>query len=123
MQEQHVDAIEAQRLEAAFEAPSDRCVDVGRRHRAELTLRRDAHARRRPSAERRTDHRFGLTTAVEGRHVEQRDAAGDGGVHRRDRFVAIGRSPHLAETAAAERQAAHWPKLPNRCVCIREPPT
>src|SRR6185295_17685181 len=96
--------------EALIEAAHDVAFDLSSRRRAEPVLGRHADAGGQPAIESRADDALGLAVAVGGRHVEQRDAAVDGGAHRRNAFFARGRSPELANSATTKSERTHGPE-------------
>ena len=116
VQEAQIDAVEPQRLEAAFDRSADPVLGPFVDRVAEHHLGGDAHAGGQRAREGLGDDALGLAAPVRGREVEQVDARGDGRVHGGDGLVAVGRSPDLAEPAAAEAQDADGPERAERSV-------
>ncbi len=106
VQEAQVDAIELQRLEAAFERAADAVPRTFVDGIAEHDLGGDTDSGWEVAAEGLGHHEFGLAASVGRREVEQVDAGRDRGVHGGDRLASIGRPPHLAEPTAPEGQGA-----------------
>src|SRR5262249_35249176 len=88
--------------------------DLARGRGAEPMLGGYANAGRQATLEGGADHALRLAVAVGRRHVKERDAAIDRGTHRRDAFIARGRSPQLADPTAHKGERAPRPE-PAKC--------
>ena len=110
VQKEEVDALEPHAREALIEAAHNIAFDLSRGRCAEPVLCRHPDAGGQPTIEGRAHHALRLTVAVGRRHVEQRDATVNRGAHRRNAFIARGRSPELANPAAAKGERAHRPE-------------
>ena len=104
--DEHIDALEAEPLQALREARAEQLRHPGGRRGADATLGRDAHASREPPAERLADHALGLAVAVARRDVEQVDAELDRLARGGDGLLAGRRAPDLADPPAAEGERA-----------------
>ena len=112
VQEEEVDALQPEPVEARRQRLPQRPRRRPRGHVPEVVLRRDAYALRQPSPERLPHHAFRLAVAVAGRHVEEGDAAVHRCAHRLNGFLAGRRAPDAAGAAAPEREGADRPELP-----------
>ena len=106
VEEQQLDAVEAEPLQALLE----RLPDTGGAERAvgaTIDLRRQHEAGRQPArlGEGRADSSFTLTTAVAVRRVEERDRPGENAPHGGDALVGVDRASEVLRHAA-ERPAA-----------------
>ena len=110
MQEEEVDALEPHAREALIEAAHDIAFDLSSGRRAKPVLGRHSDAGGQPAIKGRAHNVLRLAVAVGRRHVEQRDAAVDRGTYRRNAFIARGRSPELANSAAAKGERTHGPE-------------
>ena len=104
MQEEQIEMLQAQPVQARFDRPAQQRLDIGRPRLAEIAFAGDPHACRQFAVKSRADNLLRFAVAVARGEVEEVDAGRNRCAHGSDAFLETGLAPQHPEAAAAQGQ-------------------